>query len=122
MDSVWSELAREVPSALAVILTVYLFLKAEKEREIRREANAKEKSQEDRNFSAQVNAMWANNIATLVGKQDATFQLISNSISSLGRALKQHDEDSQERYERIGITQDLIKMARERDDKAAKKV
>ena len=38
----WVEMAKQVPAALAVVLVVMLFLKAEDTREVRRIANAKE--------------------------------------------------------------------------------
>lgn len=121
MDNIWNELAREVPSALAVILTIFLFLKAEEKREIRREANAMNKATEERAYNATVNSLWANNIATLVGKQDATFKMIAGLINSVAKELKEHDDADEERYKRMQITSDLLKLARERQERGADK-
>lgn len=105
-EEVLKALAVGVPAAVAVILTVWMFLRAEEKREERRETNAKDKENERRAHELRINEMWVANIKTIVAKTDNTFRMIS-------QALQEHEEASAERYERMGVTQNLIKLAKE---------
>lgn len=94
-------MVKQVPSAAAVIGMAYLFLRAEEKRELRRVEDAKEKEKERRDHELQINNMWASYIKSLIDKQDETYELIAKSLS-------EHEKSSQERYDRIGITKDLL--------------
>ena len=113
MDETLRALAVNVPAAFAVIATVWMFLRAEEKREERREANAKAKESENKDHELLMGQMWANHISTLVAKTDEIFKLIAEALSD-------HEEASKERYERMNITQDLVKLARERAEKRKK--
>jgi hypothetical protein len=54
--------------------------------------------------------MWANSIKMIVDQQKEAHIVIL-------AALKEHDKASQERYERIGITNDLIQAVKDRQTK-----
>lgn len=102
MNEFWLEMARNVPSAMAVIATVYLFLRAnEKNEQVRIDA-AKERESERRNHELQMNNTWASYIKAIVEKQDETLKLVSG-------ALKEHEDASAERYRKMNNTQELIK-------------
>jgi hypothetical protein len=104
MNDALIKLIEGAPWAFALILTIYLFLRAEQQREERRDANAKEKAQEDRAHDLVLYQMRDNHIAVIVAKMDAIFQLISKSLD-------EHENADAERYEKIGITQDLLRIA-----------
>jgi hypothetical protein len=106
MDNALIKLIEGAPWAFALILTIYLFLRAEQQREERRDANAKEKAQEDRAHDLALYHMRDNHIAVIVAKMEAVYQLIAKSQED-------HEKSSAERYKRIGNTQDLLKIARQ---------
>jgi len=106
MNDVLVEMARQIPSAVAVIGMAYLFLKAEKEREERRVVNAKEMEKERRDHELMINNMWATYIKTLVDKQNETYLAIAGALES-------HEEASKDRYERMGITKELLQAVKQ---------
>jgi hypothetical protein len=114
MDETLKALAVNVPAAVAVIATVWMFLRAEEKREERREANAKSKDQENKSHELMMGQMWATHIDSLMMKTDETFKLLANALST-------HEKASKERYDRMQITQDLVKMARAEAEKKMKK-
>lgn len=117
-DNVLLEMAKQVPAALALILTVYLFLNHiqknddkrfahEKELETQRAANAKMHGEEQRAHELAMNNMWANHIKTIVDQ-------VSAGNSAIAKALEEHEKASRDRYEKMGITDDLLQMAKEK--------
>jgi len=107
MENLWAELARNIPSAAAVIFTVYIMSYFDEKREVRREANAKEKSKEDREHEIAMQAMWRDSFNLMNNKTDETFKLIAEMVDN-------HEKASTERYNKIGVTQDLIRLAKEK--------
>lgn len=107
MDAILLELTRQLPSALAIGAVVYLFLKYDERKDQRREQNAREQAVERREHEKMKDTIWANAINQIIAKQDASFQLIAGQLAV-------HEEKSEERYERMEITQDLIKLAKAR--------
>jgi hypothetical protein len=105
MDAILLELARQLPSAFAIAAVVYMFLKYDERKDQRRETNARELSAERREHDKAKDTIWAGSINQIVSKQEEMFKLIANAISF-------HEEQSEERYKRIQVTQDLIKMAK----------
>ena len=105
MDAILLELARQLPSAIAIGAVVFLFLKYDERKEQRRENNAREQSIERREHDKMKDTIWANSIHQIISKQEEMFKMIANIISV-------HEEKSEERYERMQVTQDLIKMAK----------
>jgi hypothetical protein len=108
MDSIWPDLARNIPSAMAVIATIYIMSYFEERREKRREDNAKQMSQENREHEVKIQNMWQSSISLMNAKTDETFRLISEMLDN-------HESASVERYEKMGVTQDLIKMAKHKE-------
>ena len=109
MSEVWIKFIEQAPWAAAIIFTVYMFLKHLKELDAARALNAASMARERREHELQINNMWAVNIRTLIEKQDETFTTIAT-------ALAEHEKSSQERYDRIGITKDLIKAVKEKKE------
>lgn len=107
MNDVWIKFIEQAPWAAAIILTVYMFLKYLKEQEAARALNAAAMAKERREHELEINNMWAVNIKTMIEKQDDTFTAIAT-------ALAQHERSSQDRYDKIGITKDLIRAVKER--------
>ena len=117
MDSnFWIEMAKQVPSAIAVIGTVYLFLKAEDQREVRRIANAKEMGNIQRNHEVQianiqkgqmleVNNLWASTVKNIMTTQDTSNQTIVAAVKDMHAQMI-------DQYEKMGITQDLWDAAK----------
>ena len=104
MDSILLELTRQLPSALAIGAVVFLFLRHEERQETQRIQNAKERNAEIREIEKRKENYFMNALQALVTKQDETYKLISD-------ALNDHELNSQERYKRIGATQELMKRA-----------
>lgn len=101
MSEIILEVARQLPSAVAIIGLVYLFLRYDAEREKRREINAKEMSTERRAWNQQENTMWANYIKALIDKQNEFHKMIADALTA-------HERESQRRYEKMGVTRDLV--------------
>lgn len=106
MDNVWIEMAKASPIGLAMIAIVYIFVTNENKREQQRIENAKERAAEQRAFDSQVQSMWANHIKGLIDKVDEGQKMIAT-------ALNEHERSSRERYEKMGITDDLLQAAKE---------
>lgn len=106
MDNVWVEMAKASPIGLAMIAIVWIFVTNENKREQQRIDNAKERAAEQRAFDAQVQNMWANHIKGLIDKVDEGQKMIAT-------ALNEHERLSRERYEKMGITDDLLQAAKE---------
>lgn len=107
MEEVWKSLASNIPSAVAVIFTVWIMTSVDERRDIRREANAKLKADEDRAHELKIHEMWRDNFMMMNAKTDETYKLIA-------AGMKSHEEADQERYEKLGLTRDLLKMTRKR--------
>jgi len=108
MENILTELAKQIPNAVAVIVMAYLFLHFQKQAEERRVNDAKEQSKERRQHEAQINNMWAGYIKQLTENHEETFRAIA-------KALADHETSSQERYDKMRITQDLIEAVKKRE-------
>ena len=106
MDQVLLELIRQVPSAAAVIGAVYLFLKREKEAEEIRTRNAAALEDKRQAHDSQINNMWAGYIKSIIEQVQQGNKTIVDTIAA-------HGKESAERYEKLGITQDLIDAVKE---------
>lgn len=105
MDTWIIELVRQVPSAAAVIGTVFLFLRWMEKSEQRREENAKQRAIEDRAHQMELNALWSNTIKSALDQQDETAVKTTRMIVDKLSAM---DKVAEERYRKMNITQDLI--------------
>ena len=99
-------MAKASPIGLAMIAIVWIFVTQESKREQQRIENAKERAIEQRAYDMQVQNMWANNIKAIIEKVDGGQKMIAD-------ALNEHERASRERYEKMGITDDLLKYAKE---------
>lgn len=106
MNDVYVEMIKQAPLGAAMIIIVYLFLTTENKREQQRIENAKERMAEQRAFDAQLQNMWANNIKSIIDRVDEGQKMIAT-------ALNEHERLSRERYEKMGITDDLLQAAKE---------
>lgn len=113
----WVEMAKQVPAALAVVLVVMLFLKAEDTREIRRIANAKEIGDTQRAHEVQlenarrgreleINNLWASTVKNLMDSQNKANEAIVDAVADLKKT-------TMEQYSKLGITQDLFKSMKD---------
>lgn len=121
MNDVWIKFIEQAPWAAAYIFTVYMFLnfisksedkrmEHEKALEDKRIDAAKEREKERREHEATIANMQAQNMKQLLERQEATFETIA-------QALSEHEKASKERYDRMGITKDLIAAVKEEKDK-----
>lgn len=101
MNETLAELIRQSPIAAALLGAVYLFLRREREAEEIRVRNAEALENKRQAHELQVNAMWASYIKNIV-------DTISISNEKIVNALAAHERASEERYDRLGVTQDLI--------------
>lgn len=106
MNDVYVEMIKQAPMGAAMIIIVYLFLTTENKREQQRIENAKERMAEQRAFDLQVQGMWVTNIKSLIDKVD-------DGQKTIAQALSDHERLSRERYEKMGITDDLLQAAKE---------
>ncbi len=96
MDEVWKTLIQSAPWGAVIIALRWMDIRAAADRERERDANAKEKGIADRETAIIVGKAYAdaiNNLASIIAD-------IKNTII--------------EQYKNMGITQDLIEIARER--------
>jgi hypothetical protein len=105
MDNWVIELIRQVPSAAAVIGTVFLFLRHIEKENQHQADRAKEKAVEERAHQIDINSLWANTIKEAMEQTDktavTTTQMIVDKLGDMNK-------DIQEKYEKMRITQDLI--------------
>lgn len=109
MNDVWIKFIEQAPWASALCFVVYLFLRHQKDQEASRAANAANMAKERREHELQINNMWAINIKALIDKHEETMALIAKTLSD-------HEKASQERYEKMNITKDLIKAVKDRKE------
>lgn len=114
-ESWFTELVRQVPNLVIFLLIVYLFQKNEEKREAqrvenarrledKREAHERELEKKRQAHDLQMNNMWASYIKSIIDQQ-------TDAYKALIEIIKEHEEASQERYKRMGITNELIKQA-----------
>lgn len=119
MDNLWAKLAEQAPYMVIIVLLVIVFLRYIEKIEERRVNNAKEleasrQAHEDEleekreTHNREINAMWAGSIKLVTDQQKAMQEAFL-------AALKDHEEKSRERYEKMGITKDLLEAAKERE-------
>lgn len=121
-EPLWVDLAKQAPYMVLMVAIVYMFLRFIEQWETRRAADAKKLEEERTNNAKQleemrqkhdseINAMWASAIKTLVDEQNKTAKAISE-------ALAEHEKASRDRYERMGITKELLVAAKEQLSKS----
>jgi len=116
--SIFIEIGKQAPYIVALIVLVSLFLITDERREAKRLQNTRE-LEDNRVKNAtelenkreaherDINNMWAQSIKMIVDQQERAHQ-------TMMAALKEHDKASQDRYDRLGITNDLIQAVKER--------
>jgi hypothetical protein len=114
MNETLAELIRQSPIAAALLGAVYLFLRREKEAEELRVKNAEALENKRQTHEITVNAMWASYIKNILDTVTISNQKIVDALAA-------HEKSSEERYERLGITQDLIDAVKAASHGATKK-
>ena len=118
MDSIFAKLGEQIPYIVALLVLVYMNQLSEVKREQQRVENAKaledrrekhEKELEDKRqvHDRDMNNMWASYIKSIIDQQNQAF-------TALMKTINEHELASQQRYERMGITNDLIEAVKER--------
>lgn len=106
MDAVWQELIRAAPWGAVIVILRYMDLKAEADARKERAENAREKSEQDRQTQTAVSQSYASAINNLVkSTSDDTNRLIT--------AIGEFRNSVSEQYEKMGVTADLLDMARQ---------
>lgn len=116
-EALFTKLAEQVPNLVVFLIIVYMMQKNNEKQDLQRVENARrledkreahEKSLEEKRqaHDLQMNNMWANYIKNLIDQQAQTFKMVADM-------LKDHEQASQDRYEKMQITKDLLDAARE---------
>lgn len=119
--SVWVKLIEQAPSAAIIVVVVYMFLtylgKLEDKRmahdtdaEKQRTENAKERERERRDHEIQIASLQANAMKQMLEQMDT-------GMETIAKTLAEHDKASRERYEKIGMTKDLIAAVKDEKGK-----
>lgn len=108
MDNALVEFGRQAPYVGLMVILVLIFLNWIQKAEEIRVQNAKQLEEERRNHEREINNMWATAIRTIMEQQE-------KAQSALMSALDRHEKASQERYERMRKTDDLIQAVQERN-------
>lgn len=118
MDSgLLGKLSEQAPYLVIILLLVWAFLNYigklddkrmahESAMEKTRTDNARERERERREHEMVIANMQAQNMKQLIDS-------VTQTMRSVADALKAHEEASKERYEKMGITDDLLQAARE---------
>jgi len=117
MDTVLLEMIKQVPAAAAVLGTVFLFLKAMREERIDRALNAKDIRDKQmahdvqlsglsRSRDLEMNNLWAVTVKNIIAAQNTSMESIIDAVADLKKT-------TVEQYVKLGITQDLFKIAKE---------
>ena len=119
--SVWVKLIEQAPSAAIIVVVVYMFLtylgKLEDKRmahdteaEKQRTDNAKERERERRDHEIAIAGLQANAMKQMLEQMET-------GMETIAKTLAEHDKASRERYEKIGMTKDLIAAVKDDKDK-----
>ncbi len=104
MENILLEIAKQVPNAVAVIVTVWLFLNAQTKAEESRVANAKALEAERQKHEQAINNVWAKFFKEQAEKSAEHIERIIDEIH-------RHEDASIQRYSRLKITENLKKAA-----------
>jgi adenylate kinase len=110
MDSIWQELIRAVPWGTVIIILRYLDIKEKTEERRERDANAKEKAEQDRHSQQLISATYATAINNTVKVMEMGFANTKASIDEFKAA-------TLEQYKKMGITQEIEELMSERKRK-----
>lgn len=116
-DNILLEVAKQAPWAVILFAVIFIALRHVKEEaaaarqynkdmEAMRIAAAKERENERRQHESTLANMQAANIRSLIDN-------VSQSSKEIAEALKLHEENSKDRYDKMSITKDLLDTARE---------
>jgi hypothetical protein len=117
MEQAIIEMIKNAPWAAALILIVKMFLQAEKDREVKRTADAKEAGDVQRAHELQmanaqrgreleINNLWASTVKNMMSDQ-------SKNNQEFVTVLKDFKDTILEQYKKMGITQDLLEIAKD---------
>ena len=117
MDNTIFEMAKQIAAAMAVVGTVYLFLRSMREERIDRAINAKDMrekqmahdvqlSQLTRSRELEMNNLWAVTVKNMLAAQNVAMESIVDAVADLKKT-------TVEQYVKLGITQELLRTAKE---------
>lgn len=106
MDTVLQELIKALPWGFVIIALRYLDIKEKADERRERDNNTKEKAQQEREHSLAIAKAYADAMNTLAKSVVDTAGRIENSIKDLREAMS-------EQYRNMGITQELLEVARQ---------
>lgn len=90
MDTLFSKLIEQVPSAAAIILVTYLFLNAQEKQEEQRIKTSEQQLEHER----EINNLWAKTVKQISEEQDKNFQIIIEKI-------QKHEDESRRRHSKL---------------------
>lgn len=105
MDVIWQELIKALPWGFVIIALRYLDIKEKADERKERDANAKEKSAADRETTQLVAKSYADAINALA-------RSVADNSAKMDSSIKDFKEAVLEQYKNMGITQDLLDIAR----------
>lgn len=116
MDQLLIELTKQIPSAVAVIGTVFLFLKAAEKERAERIVNAMDKNNVQRlhdiamensrrGRELEINNLWATTVKNMMSNQESSDMRIVEAIKTMQIEITNQ-------YKKMGITRELIDMAK----------
>jgi ribosome-binding ATPase YchF (GTP1/OBG family) len=98
MDAVWQELIRAVPWGAVIIILRWLDIKEKQTERIERDANAKDKAEQDRQSQIAISQTYASAINNLNKVHEISTANIVDAIKEMRMSIS-------EQYRKMGITQ-----------------
>lgn len=114
MDELWKELVRSVPWGVVLIVMRYLDIKEKSEERRERDANAKEKAEQDRQAQITISQTYA----SAINNMNKVFEI---SFTTLDGSIKEFKATVLEQYRKLGITQDVMDKMTEMSEMERKK-
>ncbi len=101
MDDLWKELVRSVPWGVVIIALRWLDIREKTEERRERDANAKDKAEQDRQAQIAISSTYASAINSMN-------QVIQVKIESIDRTIQDFKSTVSDQYRRMGVTQELM--------------
>lgn len=108
MDGVWQELIQAVPWGAVIVLLRYLDIKEKADERKERDANAKDKAEQDRQSQITISQTYASAINNLNKVTEISTSNIVDAIKDLKKSIL-------DQYRKMGITQELLDVMKEKD-------
>ena len=105
MDAVWTELIKALPWGFVIIALRWLEIKEKSDERTERDSNAKDKSEKDRETQQVIAKAYADAI-------NAMARSVIDMTARTEKSITDFRDTVLEQYKNIGITQDLLDVAR----------